>query len=602
MKNKLLFILIASVFFVPAFAQQKIKDNTAPGEVLPNKDALLELESTNKGLLHARVQLIRTDDAAPLSQHRAGMMVYNTATANDVSPGIYYNNGSHWILVAAIDDVKSISYNPVTYELSFVDRHGETQVIHLEEVVKAVETVTALDYDRAAHILDYIDEDGVAHTFNLNVGTLAFDNQSNVLNYTSEDGRTTDIPLNNTSLSYDPALGMLRYVNTLGQLQEFSLSDVVDQLETVTSLNYDPATHVLTYVDEDRATHALSLDVGRLAYDNPTNTLTYTAEDGMVLTIPLNATDLTYSSATGVLTYVNSLGQTQIVPMTAIVKHLETVTTIVDNADGTFTYTDEDGGTTVVDISNLETLTKIALNPDNTNIDYTDEDGVVTKLDMTAIVKHLETVTELGSEITTNTDGEAVYRLTYSAEDGVDDVIDVKANNGLNIDVTSGAIQLGGPLIKPKTTIQTDADNTLAIAGLEYSTATDDKIVVADAITGELKALKAAMPKFFYMPSIIIPTAADQVENPSEEPFGTIDLYKKYQKQFGSPQVSSPGAQPLPVLPANELYYYITWYDQMVFENITVDEYGVLRYEIKPDADVTLGSFMNIVFAVKQNL
>ena len=200
MKNKLLFILIASVFFVPVFAQQKIKDNTIPGDILPNKDALLELESTNKGLLHARVQLIRTDDAAPLSQHRAGMMVYNTATVNDVSPGIYYNNGSHWILVAAMDDVKSISYNPVTYELSFVDRNGETQVINLEEVVKAVETVTALDYDRAAHILDYIDEDGVAHTFNLNVGTLAFDNQTNVLNYTSEDGRTTDIPLNNTSL------------------------------------------------------------------------------------------------------------------------------------------------------------------------------------------------------------------------------------------------------------------------------------------------------------------------------------------------------------------------------------------------------------------
>ncbi|GGC25457.1 hypothetical protein GCM10011386_16760 [Parapedobacter defluvii] len=97
MKNKLLFILIASVSFIPTFAQQKLKDNTVSGEVLPNKDALLELESINKGLLYTRVQLIRTDDAAPLSQHRVGMVVYNTATTNDVTPGIYYNNGNRWI-------------------------------------------------------------------------------------------------------------------------------------------------------------------------------------------------------------------------------------------------------------------------------------------------------------------------------------------------------------------------------------------------------------------------------------------------------------------------------------------------------------------------
>ncbi|WP_219822842.1 hypothetical protein, partial [Parapedobacter indicus] len=315
--------------------------------------------------------------------------------------------------------------------------------------------------------------------------------------------------------------------------------------------------------DENGDPVNIDMNVGRLEYDPDNHLLTYTDENGDRVDIDMNVGKLEY-----------------------------------DPDNHLLTYTDENGDPVNIDMN----VGRLEYDPDNHLLTYTDENGQTTNLDMAPVVKNLETVTELGSEITTNTDGDAVYRLTYSAEDGVDDVIDVKANNGLNIDVTSGAIQLGGPLIKPKTTIQTDADNTLAIAGLEYSTATDDKIVVADAITGELKALKAAMPKFFYMPSIIIPTAADQVENPSEEPFGTIDLYKKYQKQFGSPQVSSPGAQPLPVLPANELYYYITWYDQMVFENITVDEYGVLRYEIKPDADVTLGSFMNIVFAVKQNL
>src|SRR5690606_2005072 len=155
------------------------------------------------GLLHARLQLIRTDDAAPLSQHRAGMIVYNTVTANDVIPGIYYNNGNRWILVVG-GDVTPITDNSVTYELTYFVVNGNTQVIRLEEMVKAVETLTALDYDSAAHIFDYIDEDGVAHTFNLKVGALTFDDRTNVLNYTSEDGQTTGIPLNNTSLSYDP--------------------------------------------------------------------------------------------------------------------------------------------------------------------------------------------------------------------------------------------------------------------------------------------------------------------------------------------------------------------------------------------------------------
>lgn len=71
------------------------------GTNTPNANASLELASTNKGLLLNRVALSSADVAAPLSAHVAGMLVYNTATAgatpNNVSPGIYYNNGARWI-------------------------------------------------------------------------------------------------------------------------------------------------------------------------------------------------------------------------------------------------------------------------------------------------------------------------------------------------------------------------------------------------------------------------------------------------------------------------------------------------------------------------
>ncbi|WP_233166002.1 beta strand repeat-containing protein [Pedobacter sp. ASV12] len=80
-----------------AFSQEKIKDGSVAGNNLSNKDAILELESISKGLLFTRVSLKATTDASPLSAHVAGMMVYNIATAGDVTPGIYYNDGLRWV-------------------------------------------------------------------------------------------------------------------------------------------------------------------------------------------------------------------------------------------------------------------------------------------------------------------------------------------------------------------------------------------------------------------------------------------------------------------------------------------------------------------------
>ncbi|GHV14946.1 hypothetical protein FACS1894169_04950 [Bacteroidia bacterium] len=70
----------------------------------PDGDALLDLKeqadgSATKGLVLPRVQLQSTTLAAPLQNHVEGMFVFNTATAGDVTPGIYYNDGTKWIAV-----------------------------------------------------------------------------------------------------------------------------------------------------------------------------------------------------------------------------------------------------------------------------------------------------------------------------------------------------------------------------------------------------------------------------------------------------------------------------------------------------------------------
>ncbi|WP_410879595.1 hypothetical protein [Myroides sp. DW712] len=138
----------------------------------------------------------------------------------------------------------------------------------------------------------------------------------------------------------------------------------------------------------------------------------------------------------------------------------------------------------------------------------------------------------------------------------------------------------------------------------EFKGSASDKVVVADA-DGVLKALKAVMPKFFYMPSVMVPTAANQAtqsgvtfDNTSR--IGTINLYAIYEKQFGTPVKSSPGATALPVLPASELGFHVTYATEDVFTIQSIDDHGLMTYKVSETANVNAGSFINIVFSVKE--
>lgn len=73
----------------------------------PHEDALLDLNEgdvdglSKKGLLMPRVELISTDNSAPLSKHVKGMVVFNTLKQNDVDLGLYANDGEKWIKVGS---------------------------------------------------------------------------------------------------------------------------------------------------------------------------------------------------------------------------------------------------------------------------------------------------------------------------------------------------------------------------------------------------------------------------------------------------------------------------------------------------------------------
>nr|WP_255493658.1 hypothetical protein [Myroides sp. WP-1] len=118
-------------------------------------------------------------------------------------------------------------------------------------------------------------------------------------------------------------------------------------------------------------------------------------------------------------------------------------------------------------------------------------------------------------------------------------------------------------------------------------------------------------PQFFYMPAVIFDTTVSGT--------ATRDLYQDYVNQFtggtgayaishgpagttpmqyGGGVVGSAGAPAkMTVFESSELYYYVTYYDEAVFKDLSISADGKLTYTVTTTAEPS--SFMNIVFVIK---
>ncbi|MFN0255639.1 beta strand repeat-containing protein [Pedobacter ureilyticus] len=141
--------------------------------------------------------------------------------------------------------------------------------------------------------------------------------------------------------------------------------------------------------------------------------------------------------------------------------------------------------------------------------------------------------------------------------------------------------------------------------------AASDKVVVADA-TGVLKTVSAVAPQFFYTPSLVLPTSNSNLPSYVTYAGGTftVNLHGVYASQFGMAgnvsgaartAIKSPTATTLPVLGAAALEYFVTYFDNTVFDpaSITLSDAGVLTYQVLSTGTVSEKTYMNIVFKVK---
>lgn len=99
-----------SFFFALILPVTLLQAQVGIGTTSPNENALLDVSSTVSnpgGMLLPRLALNNCSDAAPLSAHVEGMFIYNTATAGDVYPGLYVNQGTRWVRVEDLSPVAS---------------------------------------------------------------------------------------------------------------------------------------------------------------------------------------------------------------------------------------------------------------------------------------------------------------------------------------------------------------------------------------------------------------------------------------------------------------------------------------------------------------
>ncbi|MCT4579989.1 MAG: hypothetical protein N4A35_01115 [Flavobacteriales bacterium] len=91
---RLISIVIATftLFIIPA---QNIGINAAGA--LPDPSAALDISANDKGVLFPRIALTGTNDLVTIASPATSLLIYNTATVSDVTPGFYYFDGSIWV-------------------------------------------------------------------------------------------------------------------------------------------------------------------------------------------------------------------------------------------------------------------------------------------------------------------------------------------------------------------------------------------------------------------------------------------------------------------------------------------------------------------------
>lgn len=142
------------------------------GTPMPDASTMLDVVANDKGILIPRVPLNNTTDATTITNgNKESLLVFNTQTINDVTPGYYYWYINKWQRLIDTDTLPPLIVSTLVDNgngtFTYTNEIGGQTIIDFPTLVDQYETLTSITQDIAAGTLTYIDENHNSTVLNL---------------------------------------------------------------------------------------------------------------------------------------------------------------------------------------------------------------------------------------------------------------------------------------------------------------------------------------------------------------------------------------------------------------------------------------------------
>ena len=343
------------------------------GTLNPHKSAQLEVVADNKGILIPRIALNSiTDQETMMNGNVQSLLVFNTTSNEEIKPGYYYWFETKWQRLVTLSDInmliegledtntKNVSLTVQNGNLTLTDSDGQMVEVPLTSLQNPETVTTLVNNENGTYT--YTSENGTVTTINVPADVVnnfeeIISNQT-VLNQLIQHLQNTVVGGN---VFYDGE--QFTYIDNSGQTQVINFEQIVKANETVTTLvNNENGTYTYTSENGTVTTINVPADVVNNFEEIISN---QTVLNQLILHLQNTVVGGNVFYDGEQFTYIDNSGQTQVINFEQIVKANETITTLVNNENGTYTYTSENGTTTLIDvpndvINNFQTITSNA--------------------------------------------------------------------------------------------------------------------------------------------------------------------------------------------------------------------------------------------------
>ncbi|MEK6494200.1 hypothetical protein [Myroides odoratimimus] len=604
------YIGFAGLSLLLLLGTQTVQAQQGFGTDNPHRSAAVDIQSSKRGLLIPRVSLVKTTNQAPITAPETSLMVYNQATANDVTPGYYYWDGEKWARFAKQSEITEI----ITLDGDVTGKTGDTKVVAIQgtsisnvaptanqvlTLVNGVWTPTTITSSLIS------DAKGITGT-GITVGG-------------TDNGAGSVLKDVTLSITHGGA-NQVMVTNADGTGTTWvDQKDIVKANETVTTVVDGTNTTVSSSVNPAGSnTTEYKVNVSNEAIQGAQKLTTVSAENGVKVTpvdMGNNTTDYNVAidtdggKAGDVLTVVDggTSGDTKVEWKTPNYENIYTHDGTIIGTPENKTRTVDFGDTFALKFKKGEHFTQeFTFDKNHTGLDMAGLDGAMIHLMGHDNGKH-------PGSLTLSHSANASQILSRS-ESGL--VIETEDKKDITFNTFTSEIEGVGAIEN----LVVKGDGGVKVSQInkpEFKGSSADKVVVADD-EGVLKTVERTKiaPQFFYMPAVIFDTKKQGTDLQR-------DLYKEYVNQFTGGKVGEGNAdypiahgadgytmsytggiigshgapKDIAVFNKEELYYYVTYYDTKVFANLRISPEGVLIYDIIGNA--TPASYMNIVFVIK---